>query len=90
MIISLDSLSGLLETIGIGDNDVSIGENVENRWCVAQREDARWAVFYRERGGNFDESVFDSEADACYAMLGRMTLLQITRGRFQFEDEVGE
>ncbi len=39
MVISLDSLPDLLETIGIDDDDVSIGENADNRWCVAQR---RW------------------------------------------------
>ncbi len=87
MVISLDSLPDLLETIGIDDDDVSIGENADNRWCVAQREDGKWAVFYRERGDNFDVSVFDLESDACYTMLGRMTLLQITRGRFHFEVE---
>ncbi|MFI9381106.1 hypothetical protein [Kutzneria sp. NPDC052558] len=87
MIISLNSLPDFLETIGIDDDDVSIGENADNRWCILQREDGKWSVFYRERGGNFDESVFDHESDACYTMLGRMTLLQITRGRFQFEDE---
>jgi hypothetical protein len=47
----------------------------------------QWSVFYRERGDNVDGSVFDAESDACYALLGRMTLLQITRGRFQFADE---
>jgi hypothetical protein len=87
VIISLNSLPDFLETIGIDDDDVSIGENADNRWCIVRREDGKWAVFYRERGGNFDESVFDTESDACYTMLGRMTLLQITRGAFQFEDE---
>jgi hypothetical protein len=87
VIISLNSLPDFLETIGIDDDDVSIGENADNRWCIVQRGDGKWAVFYRERGDNFDESVFDAESDACYVMLGRMTLLQITRGRFQFEDD---
>jgi hypothetical protein len=87
VIISLNSLPDLLETIGIDDDDVSIGDIADNRWCIAQREDGKWTVFYRERGDNFDVSVFDLESDACYTMLGRMTLLQITRGRFQFEDD---
>jgi len=87
MIISIAGLPELLETIGIDDSDVSIGEQVDDRWCILQRADGTWAVFYRERGGNFDESVFAAESDACYTLLGRMTLLQITRGRFHFDDE---
>ena len=88
MIISISGLPDLLETIGIDDSDVSIGEEADDRWCILQRADGTWAVFYRERGGNFDESVFAVESDACYTLLGRMTLLQITRGRFHFENEV--
>jgi hypothetical protein len=83
----MNSLPAFLETIGIDDDDVSIGEVAENRWCLLWRPDGNWAVFYRERGGNFDESVFSLESDACYTLLGRMTLLQITRGRFQFVNE---
>ena len=88
MVITIDSLPGLLESIGIDDDDVSIGSNADNRWCIVHRDPGRWSVFYRERGGDFDESVFVDESDACYAFLGRMTLLQITRDRFQFADEV--
>ena len=88
MVISIDSLPDYLEIIGIDTDDVSVGDYADDRWCVMQRQDGKWTVFYRERGGNFDESVFDNEADACYAMLGRMTLLQITRGRFHFDDDV--
>jgi hypothetical protein len=84
----MNSLPVLLETIGIDSDDVSIGEEADNRWCLVQRPDGTWAVFYRERGGNFDESVFTLETDACYTFLGRMTLLQISRGRFHFEDGV--
>ena len=87
MVITIDSLPGLLESIGIDDDDVSIGSNADNRWCIVRRDTGRWSVFYRERGGDFDESVFDDESDACYTFLGRMTPLQITRGRFQFADE---
>jgi len=88
MIISMESLAVHLEAIGVDDDDVSIGETADSRWCILQGVDGAWSVFYRERGDNFDESVFSLESDACYALLGRMTLLQITRGRFQFEDEV--
>ena len=88
MIISLGSLPNLLETIGIDDDDVSVGEDADSRWCILRRDDGQWVVHDRERGGDFDESVFDNEADACYAFLRRMALLQITRGRFQFTDEV--
>jgi len=88
VIISLESLPAYLEQIGIDDDDVSIGENADNRWCIVRRDTGQWSVYYRERGGDFDESVFDNESDACYTFLGRMTLLQIIRGRFQFVDEV--
>jgi hypothetical protein len=80
VITSIAGLPKLLETIGIDDSDVSIGEQADNRWRILQRADGTWAVFYSERGGNFDESVFAVESEACYTMLGRMTLLQITRG----------
>lgn len=88
MVISIAGLPALLETIGIDYSDVSVGELADDRWCILQRADGSWAVFNRERGGNFDESVFAVESDACYTLLGRMTLLQIARGRFHFEDEV--
>jgi hypothetical protein len=88
VIISIDSLPGHLEHIGIDDEDVSIGDTADNRWCIVRRSTGQWSVFYRERGDEFDVSVFDVESDACYGLLGRMTLLQITRGRFQFVDEV--
>jgi hypothetical protein len=87
VIISINSLPDHLERIGIDYDDVSIGQNADNRWCVVCRDTGEWAVFYRERGEDFDLSVFGSESDACYAFLGRMTLLQITRGRFHFDDE---
>lgn len=87
MIISMNSLPDCLEAIGIDSDDVSLGWNADNHWCILQREGGKWAVFYRERGDDFDESVFDEESDACYTLLGRMTLLQITRGKFRFEDE---
>lgn len=90
MVISIDSLPDYLEIIGIDTDDVSVGDYADDRWCIMQRQDGKWTVFYRERGGNFDESVFDDESDACYTMLGRMTLLQITRGRFHFEDDEAE
>ncbi|GAA3439684.1 hypothetical protein [Kutzneria kofuensis] len=77
MIISVDSLPSALEAIGIDDHDVSIGETADNRWCIVLRGTGRWSVFY-------------NEADACYAFLGRMTVLQITRDRFQFADEMEE
>lgn len=83
----MDSLVAHLEAIGIDDGDVSIGEAADSRWCILPGVDSAWSVFYRERGDNFDESVFALESDACYTLLGRMTVLQITRGRFQFEDE---
>jgi len=88
VVISIESLPDFLESIGIDDDDVSISSNADNRWCIVRRDSGQWSVFYRERGGDFDESVFDSESDACYTFLGRMTLLQITRGRFHFVDEV--
>jgi hypothetical protein len=81
MVISMDSLADLVRAIGIEDDDFSIGDQADNRWCILQRPDSTWVVFYRERGGNFDESTFDLESDACYTFLGRMTLLQITRRR---------
>jgi hypothetical protein len=90
VIISVNSLPDLIRTIGVEDVDFSVGEDVDNRWCILQRPDGAWAVFYRERGGNFDESTFDLESDACYNFLGRMTLLQITRGCFQIVDEPDE
>lgn len=87
MIISIGSLPSALAAIGVDDNDISIGESADSRWCIVLRSTARWSVFYRERRGDFDESVFDDEADACYAFLGRVTLRQITRGRSPLADE---
>ncbi len=87
MIISANSLAAYIEAIGVEGDEFSIGDYADDRWCILQRPDGTWTVFYRERGGNFDESTFDLESDACYAFLGRMTLLQITRGCFQLVDE---
>jgi hypothetical protein len=44
VVISVNSLPVLLETIGIDDDDVSIGEDADNRWCVLQRSDGTWSV----------------------------------------------
>jgi hypothetical protein len=47
MLISMNSLPGCLEAIDIDSDDVSLGRNADNHWCILQRENGKWAVFYR-------------------------------------------
>jgi hypothetical protein len=86
MVIATDILPTLLERIGIGEETVSIGREADDRWCIIQEGSGRWVVFYLERGTRFDVSSFDDEESACYLLLGRMTLWQITRRKIQMAD----
>jgi hypothetical protein len=69
-----------LDRIGVPRDHYSVGHNVDNAWCLTEVEPGRWQVAYRERGTDFDVSVLDSAQDACYLLLGRLTLRQITAG----------
>lgn len=85
MKISTGSLPHALKAIDVGPGTVSIGKVEEWRWCIVQRESGRWAVFYRKDGEDIDVTVHDYEHEACYDLLGRMTLLQSRRGRISVE-----
>lgn len=80
MIITVDTLPVALQRIGVGSADVSIGSRANMRWCLVEDAPGRWSVFFRERGSDFDVTTFDSEETACYHLLGRMILQQLSRG----------
>jgi hypothetical protein len=77
--LSLDMMPDVLKSIGIGEDDVSVGAVMDDRWCIEKRGCGGWYVFYRENGSDYSVVDAQTEEDACYALLGKMTLLRYSR-----------
>ncbi|MGH8574517.1 MAG: hypothetical protein ACREX8_18370 [Gammaproteobacteria bacterium] len=80
MLITQETLPLALDRLGVPRNVYSIGHQVDNAWCLTALDSGRWQVAYRERGTDFDVSVLNTAEDACYLLLGRLALRQITSG----------
>ena len=77
--VSVDVLPDVLASIGIGDDEVSIGAEADTRLCIVERGCGGWQVFYRENGSDYGVVRVESEEEACYALLGKMAMLRYGR-----------
>jgi hypothetical protein len=77
--LSLDIMPDVLKSIGMGDDDVSVGAVLDDRWCIEKRGCGGWYVFYRENGSDYSLVNVKTEEEACYVLLGKMTLLRYSR-----------
>jgi hypothetical protein len=79
-LLTPETLPPVLDRLGVPRDAYSIGHHIDNAWCLTESEPGRWQVAYRERGTDFDVSLLNTAEDACYLLLGRLTLRQITSG----------
>lgn len=81
MLITLETLPLALDRLGVPRALYSLGHQVDNAWCLTRLDSGQWQVAYRERGTDFDVSVLTTAEDACYLLLGRLTLRLLTEGK---------
>lgn len=77
MTMDLPELARALELIGMPSRVVVLGGRADNSWCVERADGGKWEVFWMERGNKIDLVCLDSEADACFQILGRLAYTQL-------------
>lgn len=78
--MNLNELARALDKIGIAPDVLALGGRAELCWCVAQSDDGRWETYWYERGSKNGRAQFESESDACFQLLGRLTYSQLLAG----------
>ncbi|MBM7770081.1 hypothetical protein JOD54_000285 [Actinokineospora baliensis] len=79
--MNTESIVGLLASIGMPADVVSIGEEADNTWCLLHHpEHGSWEVFWREQGNRYDWASFNNEQVACHYLFGRLAWSQVVRG----------
>ncbi|GGS25231.1 MULTISPECIES: hypothetical protein [Actinokineospora] len=79
--MNAESIAEWLRAVGVPEQVVSIGAEVDNTWCLL-RDPAgdAWEVFWREQGNRYDWARFSSEQVACHYLFGRLVWSQVVRG----------
>lgn len=83
MVVLMDTVDGFLDLLGVPGDKYAIGAEAHERWCLTAEEDGTWHVFWSERGSRFEEVPFSREEDACFQLIGRLTVRQLMDGRLQ-------
>jgi len=78
--MNLAELADALNLIGISPNVLELGGSGEMAWCVEQADDGAWEVYWCERGGKHDLTRLQTEPQACFYLLGRLTYSQLLAG----------
>ena len=78
--MNTQSIQRWLGVLGVPQEVVSLGAEVDNAWCLMQGEDEAWEVFWREQGNRYDWARFTSEQVACHYLFGRLAWAQVARG----------
>ncbi len=77
--MNVETLPEWLNKIGVPDDVVSIGQELDGRWCLLV-DDTGFEVFWCEQGNRYDWTRFDSEFVACHYLFGRLAWAQVARG----------
>jgi hypothetical protein len=78
--MNLAELADALNLIGIRSDVLAIGAHAEMAWCVEQADDGAWEVYWLERGNKHDLARLETESQACFQLLGRLTYSQLLAG----------
>jgi hypothetical protein len=78
--VNLSELARAVEAIGISLDVVVLSGHAEMAWCVEQADDGVWEVYWRERGNKVELARLDTESQACFQLLGRLTYSQLLAG----------
>ena len=71
--MNIRDLKRLLNSKGIREEEYSLsGGHPDNRCVLSPEANGKWAVYYTERGIRIDEREFDSEHEACQALLSML------------------
>lgn len=86
--MKIEQLEFKLKKLGIDKNNYRIGERgyYDGRFNLIRHDNGKWEIFYGTRGVKKDQSVYDSESEACEAFL---ELLKIKTGSKELEDKPG-
>ena len=76
----MNELARALDAIGIASEVLALGGHAELCWCVEQADDGRWETYWYERGSKSFRVQLESESDACFQLLGRLTYSQLLAG----------
>ncbi len=78
--MNLTELAKALASIGIPSAVLALGGHADYSWCVEQSPDGLWEVYWYERGAKNGLVKLNTEADACFQLLGRLTYSQLLAG----------
>jgi len=78
--LTLTELASALESIGISPATVALGGRADYAWSVERSPDGAWEVYWYERGTKNVLVQLDTESDACFQLLGRLTYSQLLAG----------
>jgi len=78
--VNLNELAKLLATIGIAPEVLALGGRADYSWCVEETSDGAWEVYWYERGNKNGLVRLDTESEACFQLLGRLSYSQLLAG----------
>ena len=78
--MNLRELADALILIGIRSDFLALGGSAEMAWCVKQADDGAWEIYWLERGNKHELSRLQTESQACFYLLGRLTYSQLLAG----------
>lgn len=86
--MKIEQLEFKLQKLGIDKNNYRIGDRgyYDGRFNLICHDNGKWEIFYGELGLKKDQSVYDSESEACKAFL---ELLKSKTGSKELEDKPG-
>ncbi len=84
--MNIKQLEKEIDKLGIDKRNCRIGDRgyYDGRFNLIYHDNGKWEIFYGERGLKKDQSVYDSESEACKAFLG---LLKSKIGSKELEDK---
>ncbi len=83
--MNLQVLDETLRALGIPASLVSLGRSTESAWCVVPSRGG-WEVYWNAGTVRHSYVRVDSEAIACYYLLGKLVYDQVLAGRFELPD----
>lgn len=81
--VNLQILDETLRALDIPASLVSLGRPAESAWCVVPSPDG-WEVYWNAGGVRHSYVRLNSEAVACYCLLGKLVYDQLLAGKFDF------
>ena len=78
--MNLAELDTALGAIGLSPQLVALGGRADLAWCVESTGEGKWEVFWYERGNKTGLACLNTESEACFQLLGRLTYSQLLAG----------